>query len=488
MPNNKPLPPGWGKVQTKPNAWAKKDTKPFIKPQDNDIPAVNYNKSVEKTIDNSEIKQIAVEKSTTQISNEPINVSEDIKSESVETSIPIQEKISEENPEHSTEPISALTKEPIAVSDDIKAEDISDDNFENPIKIQEREISAEKRSAKEKTPKEQIKTKKPAVIIIVVLIIAIVASLVVFAFLYFGDEKSDSSSSDESSVTEITSSYSTTTKTKISESTTSKATVTTTVTTESKTETTTPSEDNTTVSTDTLFTTKYYTLDFPISWENKYSYDVIDTAEDSYSLEVYHTKSHEQNNGGIFFCVNLISVSDEVPAYPSALYLGDLKINNESSFYVYAIFPTDAQFTTSTAKEYQAMHNDVYDILGSLKGCEGAEFTVATETAPITMQTENYDNSYYFDADEYDFDYLSIKDDLGGESYLNQFTSYEIQLMINVILARNGYIFNDEEIYDYFYNFDWYYPNTEDIKVAESRFTDIENENYYFLANYRDNH
>lgn len=160
MPNNKPLPPGWGKVQTKPNAWAKKDTKPLVKPQDNDIPAVSYNKSVEKAIDNSEIKQITVEKSTTQISNEPINVSEDIKSESVGISIPIQEKIPKENPEHFAEPISALTKEPIAVSDDIKAEDISDDNFENPIIIQERETSAEKRSAKEKTPKEQIKTKK----------------------------------------------------------------------------------------------------------------------------------------------------------------------------------------------------------------------------------------------------------------------------------------------------------------------------------------
>ena len=142
MPNKKPLPPGWGKVQTKPNAWTKKDTEPFIKPQDNDIPAVSYNKSVEKAIDNSKIKQIAVEKNTTLISNEPVSVPEDIKSESVGISVPVQEKLPEERAKHSAEPISALTKEPIAVSNDIIPDDIFDDNFENPI------TSAEKRSAK----------------------------------------------------------------------------------------------------------------------------------------------------------------------------------------------------------------------------------------------------------------------------------------------------------------------------------------------------
>lgn len=269
MPNNKkPLPPGWSKVQTKPNAWAKKDTKPLVKPQDNDIPAVSYNKSVEKAIDNSEIKQIAVEKSTTQISNEPINVSEDIKSESVGISIPIQEKISEENPEHSTKPISALTKEPIAVSDDIKAEDIYDDNFENPIIIQERETSAEKRSAKEKTPKEQIKTKKPTVIIIVVLIAAIVAALSVFAFLHFGREKPDSNDSAIESTdtqrTEVTTATTTTSTTTVSTT----VDTTTTAATTSSTAITTTSKPATVLN---------ETTDIPLSIDSDQTYEAIVT-------------------------------------------------------------------------------------------------------------------------------------------------------------------------------------------------------------------
>ncbi|MBQ7128950.1 MAG: YARHG domain-containing protein, partial [Clostridia bacterium] len=75
--------------------------------------------------------------------------------------------------------------------------------------------------------------------------------------------------------------------------------------------------------------------------------------------------------------------------------------------------------------------------------------------------------------------------DLGGRSYLDSCTDWKIQEMINEILARNHYKFKTKEWFNYFSTFDWYFYNTSDMSVAESRFNNIERANYNFLAKYR---
>ena len=89
------------------------------------------------------------------------------------------------------------------------------------------------------------------------------------------------------------------------------------------------------------------------------------------------------------------------------------------------------------------------------------------------------------DSSNYTLGCLSIQYDLGGRSYLDQCTDWKIQEMINEILARNHYKFHKKEWLNYFSEFDWYYYNTSDMSVAESRFSSIERKNYDYLANYR---
>lgn len=251
------------------------------------------------------------------------------------------------------------------------------------------------------------KKKSPLTVVLVIALIIVIIALAVFAFIYFSGKSSDknkkTSEISETSVAEETTTVTTAAMTSPTETTTSAVS-----TTKKKETTTTASTQEIVAPTDTenVLSTKYYTLTFPTSWEGKYFYDIYeDTNYEYYSLYVYHTKTHEQNNGGIFFSINLIPVSDDVPSYPSALYLGDLSTDSAGDFYVYAIFPTDAQFTTSTAKEYQSMYEDVYDILDTLSSCGDAEFSVATTIKPFEpyiIKICNYVSIY--DAPDYNSD------------------------------------------------------------------------------------
>jgi len=96
----------------------------------------------------------------------------------------------------------------------------------------------------------------------------------------------------------------------------------------------------------------------------------------------------------------------------------------------------------------------------------------------VTIIYKQTDNSYWLDD-------TSIKNDLGGYTYLNDFTEWQIQEMINQILAHNQYKFKTDEWFDYFSGYEWYYYNTSDMSLAESRFNSIERENYNYLAKYR---
>ena len=159
-----------------------------------------------------------------------------------------------------------------------------------------------------------------------------------------------------------------------------------------------------------LLSTNYYNLTIPVSWEGKYEYYVNESTGYGYFLDVYHVSSRQEESGGWLFTIGLVPQSDGVPEYPSAKYLGELTAYRINSFYVYAIFPTDVQFSTSTAEEYQAMYEDIDDILNTIHQCGEAVFTRAIETEPVIPQEEfesytlHIDNPelFIYDAPGYD--------------------------------------------------------------------------------------
>lgn len=113
-------------------------------------------------------------------------------------------------------------------------------------------------------------------------------------------------------------------------------------------------------------------------------------------------------------------------------------------------------------------------------------FIKKTET--INYDTlQNNENSYYdnnaIDESEYKYEYLRERemtyDDVEGKS------AEELRLMRNYIFARRGYIFESEDLKEYFEQFSWYVPLYYDVTP---RLSDIEKYNVNFIKEYETNY
>lgn len=109
-------------------------------------------------------------------------------------------------------------------------------------------------------------------------------------------------------------------------------------------------------------------------------------------------------------------------------------------------------------------------------------FIKKTET--INYDTlQNNENSYYdnnaIDESEYRYEYLREREmtyaDVEGKS------AEELRLMRNYIFARRGYIFESEDLKEYFEQFSWYVPLYYDVTP---RLSDIEKYNVNFIKEY----
>lgn len=109
-------------------------------------------------------------------------------------------------------------------------------------------------------------------------------------------------------------------------------------------------------------------------------------------------------------------------------------------------------------------------------------FIKKTET--INYDTlQNNENSYYdnnaIDESEYKYEYLREREmtyaDVEGKS------AEELRLMRNYIFARRGYIFESDDLKEYFEQFSWYVPLYYDVTP---RLSDIEKYNVNFIKEY----
>lgn len=109
-------------------------------------------------------------------------------------------------------------------------------------------------------------------------------------------------------------------------------------------------------------------------------------------------------------------------------------------------------------------------------------FTKKTETINYDTSVNN-ENSYYdnnaIDESEYKYEYLREREmtyaDVEGKS------AEELRLMRNYIFARRGYIFESEDLKEYFERFSWYVPLYYDVTP---RLSDIEKYNVNFIKEF----
>lgn len=113
-------------------------------------------------------------------------------------------------------------------------------------------------------------------------------------------------------------------------------------------------------------------------------------------------------------------------------------------------------------------------------------FIKKTETINYDTSVNN-ENSYYdnnaIDESEYEYEYLRERemtyDDVKDKS------AEELRLMRNYIFARRGYIFESEDLKEYFEQFSWYVPLYYDVTP---RLSDIEKYNVNFIKKYETNY
>lgn len=109
-------------------------------------------------------------------------------------------------------------------------------------------------------------------------------------------------------------------------------------------------------------------------------------------------------------------------------------------------------------------------------------FIKKTETINYDTSVNN-ESSYYdnnaIDESEYKYEYLREREmtyaDVEGKS------TEELRLMRNYIFARRGYIFESEDLKEYFEQFSWYVPLYYDVTP---RLSDIEKYNVNFIKEY----
>jgi hypothetical protein len=112
--------------------------------------------------------------------------------------------------------------------------------------------------------------------------------------------------------------------------------------------------------------------------------------------------------------------------------------------------------------------------------CEDQEYTVSgLEPMPNSDSSNSYaDNSYTYEnnTDE-GIIFPESSYEIIDEYRIQALTDVELRYAINEIFARNGYIFKDESLRQYYSQYDWYYPHIAPENFTESIFNEIEYQN-----------
>ena len=82
------------------------------------------------------------------------------------------------------------------------------------------------------------------------------------------------------------------------------------------------------------------------------------------------------------------------------------------------------------------------------------------------------------ETDDHGLEYMS-------EDYVRGLSQQDIQMEINAIYAHHGYIFKDENLRNFFMQYDWYTPSVSPENFDTSVFNEVENANIRLLASYR---
>ena len=122
----------------------------------------------------------------------------------------------------------------------------------------------------------------------------------------------------------------------------------------------------------------------------------------------------------------------------------------------------------------------------SSSGLSQYQATQSSTTKPSTSQTNNY-----YDLEDSDFE-SEGDDNLGIHSYIweykkmevseaSHYTKKELEIIRNSIFAHHGYRFKRKDLFDYFSQFAWYNPTTDNMAAVSKELSSVERYNVEFI-------
>ena len=132
---------------------------------------------------------------------------------------------------------------------------------------------------------------------------------------------------------------------------------------------------------------------------------------------------------------------------------------------------------------YDSLADLKRDLVDSEMSSNDLEESINSGVSPVKTRVDTTTNSSARSSGSGSYDlntyYLS-------ESEVKNMTQDEIQMAINDVYARHGYIFQTEAYQTYYENTSWYTPYSGDMALIESYFNATEKANVKLLSKYRD--
>lgn len=131
--------------------------------------------------------------------------------------------------------------------------------------------------------------------------------------------------------------------------------------------------------------TDYYSITVPIEWLDKCVWEITDNANGTYILNLYELTSHEAMDAGKLCSIMLLPTTEDWSVFPDYTLHGIL-YTPEGDYQILALYPTDVQFDEGTAEAYNALFEQLSDVLTTLSPAHGIEMAAP---APVLPQNNN---------------------------------------------------------------------------------------------------
>lgn len=134
---------------------------------------------------------------------------------------------------------------------------------------------------------------------------------------------------------------------------------------------------------------------------------------------------------------------------------------------------------TWTYVGYPSMKELYESVIVSSADIYDCEDNIDQNIAPVIFEAENV-------TDEDGIIFQNSSEILLEESEITSLSDEELRYAINELYARKGYIFNDEELFAYYSQYDWYHPSVNSEDFTTDMFNEIEYTNIELLQAQRD--